>query len=55
MDYWSYCESIGSDPFQSGGVYERLKNNLPQTKPEPIDLVMTQALEKVRRQQHGGA
>lgn len=48
MDCWSYYECIGSDPFQNGGVYERLKNNIPQTKPEPLDLTMTQALEKVR-------
>jgi len=46
MDYWAYYECIGSDPFQSGGVYERLKNNIPQTKPEPLDITMTQALEK---------
>jgi len=49
MNYWSYYDCMGSDPFQSGGVYERLKNNIPQTKPEPQDLLMTEALEKARQ------
>lgn len=46
MDNWSYYEYIGSDPFQTGGVYERLKSNVPQTKPDSTDVLMTETLEQ---------